>query len=73
MSRYKLVARVYFFNQCINEKLKNILYKYNIETDKLSDFLLRQSGTRVLKAIAKIKKFDDRKVIYENMKGDEDE
>ena len=69
LSKYDKMTRKEFFNQAINNRLKNTLYIYNIETDKLSDFLIQQQGMRVLKAITKIQKADDKKVIYNNMKG----
>ena len=69
LSKYDEMTRKEFFNEAINNRLKNTLYIYNIETDKLSDFLIQQHGMRVLKAITKIQKADDKKVIYDNMKG----
>ena len=73
LSRYDGMTRLELFNYSINDKLKSTLYKYDIETDQLSDFLIQQQGMRVLKAITKIQKFDDRKIIYDNMKGDSDD
>lgn len=73
LSKYDGLTRVELFNECINNKLKNTLYKYNVETEHMSDFLLQQEGIRVLKAITKIQKFDDKEIIYANMKGNIDD
>ena len=47
LSKYDHLTRVELFNQCINNKLKNTLYKYNVETEQTSDFLLQQEGIRI--------------------------
>lgn len=72
LALYDEFTRIELFNQCINQRLIHTLELYNVKTDQLSDFLLGQHGIRVLKAITKLQKFSDRKVIYENMKGESD-
>jgi len=72
LALYDEFTRPELFNHCINQRLMHTLELYNVKTDQLSDFLIRQQGIRVLKAITKLQKFNDRKVIYENMKGESD-
>lgn len=72
LALYDEFTRLELFNHCINQRLLHTLELYNVKTDQLSDFILGQQGIRVLKAITKLQKFSDRKVIYENMKGESD-
>lgn len=51
----------------IEEKLQNTLIKYDLELDQLSTYLGNQKGVRVLKALVKIRKQEDKKIIEQNM------
>lgn len=73
LNQYNGMTHVEFFNYMLNQRLKSTLYLYNKDTDHISDFLLNQGGLRVLKAVTKIQKLEDRKIIYENMEGDADD
>lgn len=68
LKEYNTMTKTDIFNEAINSRLKDTLYKYNNNIDQLSDFLVKQEGMRVLKTITKIQKADDKKIIYENMK-----
>ena len=70
--KYANLSRGEIFNQALNKRLKYTLLRYNDKIDQLSGYLLNQEAMRVLKAITKIQKIEDKKVIYENMKGAED-
>lgn len=72
LCEYSNLDRTEIFNQAINKLLMHTLRKYNNKIDDLSGYLLNQEGMRVLKAITKIQKHADKKVIYENMKGNTD-
>lgn len=70
MNKYTGMSHIDLFNYSINRRLMYTLQRYDANIDQLSDFILNQAGMRVLKAITKIQKFDDRKVIHDNMKED---
>lgn len=70
MNKYSKMTQVELFNQSINKLLTQTLKKYNNNIDLLSEYILNKEGMRVLKAITKIQKNNDKKIIYENMKGD---
>lgn len=70
MNKYSKMTQVELFNQSINKLLTQTLKKYNNNIDLLSEYVLNKEGMRVLKAITKIQKNNDKKIIYENMKGD---
>ena len=73
INKYSEMNQTEIFNQSVNRLLKYTLHKYNNSIDQLSDYLLNQEGMRVLKAITKTQKFSDKKIIRENMKGEEDD
>jgi DNA integrity scanning protein DisA with diadenylate cyclase activity len=70
MNKYSGLTRTEIFDHSINRLLKYTLKKYNNNIENLSEYLLNQEGMRVLKAITKIQKSNDKKVIQENMKGE---
>jgi len=70
INKYSELTQTEIFNQSINRLLKRTLHKYNNNIDQLSGYLLNQEGIRILKAITKIQKFDNKKVIKENMRRD---
>ena len=53
------------FKECINHKLVETLKTYNEEVDVNSSFLIEQSTIRVLKALTKLQKKDDKAVLEE--------
>lgn len=67
LSTYKDLSKVEIFNVCINKRLADTLAKYNEQIDFTSEYLLRQSSVRVLKALTKIKKVDDKDIINQYM------
>lgn len=71
LSQYKDLTKVEIFNICINNRLAATLVKYNEQIDSSSDYLLRQSSVRVLKALTKIKKNDDKDIINQYMEDSE--
>ena len=70
IDKYSDMTRTEIFNQSINRLLKHTLQRYSNTIEQLSGYLLNQEGMRILKAITKIQKLDDKKIIYENMKGE---
>ena len=60
-------SRDKFFEGCINEKLKNIVARYNLDLDLGTNFLLTRSSESVIKAINKIQKVKDREVLRSYM------
>lgn len=70
LNKYNYLTRVELFNLCINNRLAATLKKYNQDIDTTSEYLLRQSSVRVLKALTKIKKVDDKDVINQYMEDD---
>ena len=71
LNQYYKIPRVEIFNICINKRLAATLRKYNAEIDATSEFLIKQESVRVLKALTKIKKNEDREVIKQNMEEEE--
>lgn len=71
LSTYKDLSKVEIFNTCINNRLAATLLKYNEQIDSTSEYLLRQSSVRVLKALTKIKKVDDKDIINQYMEDSE--
>lgn len=71
LSQYKDLTKVEIFNVCINNRLAATLVKYNEQIDSSSEYLLRQSSVRVLKALTKIKKNDDKDIINQYMEDSE--
>lgn len=65
LNTYRDLTKVEIFNVCINNRLVSTLRKYNEEIDTTSEYLLRQSSVRVLKALTKIKKVNDKDIISE--------
>lgn len=72
LSRYKDLSKVEIFNECINNRLAATLVKYNEKIDSTSEYLLRQSSVRVLKALTKIKKVNDKDIINSYMEDSND-
>lgn len=60
-------SRDKFFEGCINEKLKNIVARYNLDLDLGTNFLLTRPSESVIKAINKIQKVKDREVLRSYM------
>lgn len=50
---------------CINEKLAETLRKYNEEIEAGTTFLLSRDSTKVLKALTKIQKRQDKEILEE--------
>lgn len=73
LNRYYKIPRVEVFNICINNRLASTLRRYNAEIDATSDFLIKQESVRVLKALTKIKKNEDREIIKQNMDMEDEE
>lgn len=71
LCKYKDLSRVEVFNMCINNRLADTLVKYNEHIDSNSEYLLRQSSVRVLKALTKLKKVDDKEIINQYMEDTE--
>lgn len=64
---YDNLSKVEIFNVCINNRLASTLRKYNEDIDSTSEYLLKQSSIRVLKALTKIKKVSDKDIINDYM------
>ena len=73
LNRYKGVTRSHLFTKCVDEKLKNTLQIYINDLDLTSDDLMRKASVRVMKALTKIQKNDDKNAIKEQIKGDCDQ
>ena len=73
MDKYSGMTQTEIFNQSINRHLTHTLIKYNSAVDNMSGYLLKQEGMRVLKAITKMQKFADKKIIKENLEENNDE
>lgn len=71
LNTYKDLSKVEIFNTYINNRLAATLLKYNEQIDSTSEYLLRQSSVRVLKALTKIKKVDDKDIINQYMEDSE--
>ena len=67
LNKYADYRRPELFKQFIHERLTDTLKMYNHQLDVTSDFLLHQEGDRVLKALTKMKKQEDKDVIAQNM------
>lgn len=65
LNKYKDLSRSKLFTQCINEKLKAAVMKYNYQLDLDNEYLLRKRITDVLKAITKQQKTEDKKILDE--------
>ena len=68
LNRYKDVSRTELFNQCIDERLKAVLLQYNEEADVTSNYLIRRGSARVLKALTRMQKQDDKDVLESKKK-----
>lgn len=68
IDRYKDISRIDLINSCINKKLNLTLEEYQSDIDNTSEYLLKQNGTRVIKAITKIQKNNDKAVIESKLK-----
>lgn len=64
---YENLTKVEIFNVCINNRLASTLRKYHEDIDSTSEYLLKQSSVRVLKALTKIKKVSDKDIINDYM------
>lgn len=73
LDRYKDIPRDRLFTQCIDEKLKHTLKTYISDLDLTSDELMKKAGFRVMKALTKIQKNDDKNAIKEQIEGDCDQ
>ena len=73
LDRYKDITRARLFTRCVDNKLKNTLQNYISDLDLTSDELMRKASFRVMKAITKIQKNDDKNAIKEQIKGDCDQ
>lgn len=71
LSTYKDLTKFEIFNACINKRLADALVNYNEQIDYTSEYLLRQSSVRVLKALTKMKKVDDKDIINSYMEDGE--
>ena len=67
LNQYYNMSRTDVFNMCINNKLAATLRRYNAEIDFNSEYLVRQESVRVLKALTKIHKSEDKEIIKQNM------
>ena len=72
LDKYKDKTPIELFHDCIHQKLYLTLQRYNEEIDFNSDYLLTRSSTKVLKAITKIQKRDDKNVLEEMINEDGD-
>lgn len=63
LSKYSRYSHEALLTKFINERLSQTLNQYNIELEKTTSFLSAQSGMRVLKAIAKKRKQQDKEII----------
>lgn len=63
LNKYKGYTKTRLFQECIHEKLKYTVQMYNEEIDLNTDFLLSKESARVLKAITKIQKADDKNLL----------
>jgi hypothetical protein len=72
LNAYKDLSKVEIFNTFINKRLAATLIKYNEQIDATSEYLLRQSSVRVLKALTKIKKVDDKDIIQQYRESEND-
>lgn len=61
------IPRTEIFNKCINDKLITNLRNYNLEIDSTSYFLAHQSSIRVMKALTKSQKEDDKEAILQQI------
>lgn len=68
LTLYSNLSRVELFNQCLKEKLNNLLLDYNEELDKKISWLANIDPKRVIRAINKIDRKNDKEIIKENLK-----
>ena len=68
ITKYKNFSRVELFEYCIQELLKQKLKLYNDEIDNTVEFLENRGSTRIMKALTKIQKKEDKEVIEANLK-----
>lgn len=61
--KYDGYTRARLLQECIHNKLKATVLKYNEEIEDNADYLLTRSSTKVLKALTKIQKADDKKTL----------
>lgn len=73
--KYKDIQREELLKSCITNKLAGTLERYNEEIDLNSDYLLTRSSTRVLKALTKMQKKQDKQILEESedLPSDEEE
>lgn len=68
LNKYKDMDRNTLFNYCIDRRLQATLLNYNEELEDTTGFLLRKAGWRVLKALTRIQKNDDKDEIKKHLK-----
>ena len=76
LDKYKDLTHEQIFTTCIETKLRNTLLNYNYDIDLNSKFLLTRQAEKVLKAITKIQKEQDKEdleKIIETSKGEPNE
>lgn len=66
LNKYKNIQREDLLKSCITNKLAGTLERYNEEIDLNSDYLLTRSSTKVLKALTKLQKKQDKEILEEN-------
>lgn len=57
---YDGYTKAKLFQECIRNKLKATIIRYDEEIEDSTDYLLTRSSAKVLKAITKIQKADDK-------------
>ena len=68
INKYANFSRIELFEYCIQELLKEKLRLYSDEIDNTVQFLESRGSARVLKALAKIQKKEDKEIIEANLK-----
>lgn len=73
LDKYADLSRAELLTYCIKEKLNSTLRKYNEEMQGKMDVLSRAGNIRVLKAISKIQKNNDKKAIQDQIDSEKGE
>ena len=71
ISKYENINRADLLTKCIDDKLRATLKKYNLDMELNSDYLLKREGTRVLKALTKLQKKDDKEALLASIEEEE--
>ena len=73
LNQYSNIKRSDFYQQCINDKLKNTLNNYLHIIEVNSDYLLSRNSIKVLKALTKEQKKEDKKALKKASKEQQNE